>query len=189
VNFAGGSPGGAGPNDYNHLAPSLVPLNVVSFSTNAAGSYGYLLSNNGNTQTVTVTENTELQIGSYPTAFNALLDVKSTKTYQILLTAGEEVGEIASISGGQFTAVTTNLSQFVGTGQNIITFSMFLGLSVDDPAVTHSSPEPETSIRVTGTSTVTYLYGATVPEPASVVMMTLGLSAVAALRWRRHRAN
>jgi hypothetical protein len=42
-----------------------------------------------------------------------------------------------------------------------------------------------------GSETVTYYYGSSFlnPEPASLVMLTLGVTAVAALAWRRRRVG
>jgi hypothetical protein len=42
-----------------------------------------------------------------------------------------------------------------------------------------------------GFETVTYFYGTTfpIPEPASLVMLSLGLTAVAGLAWRHRRAK
>jgi len=146
-------------------------------------------------QTFDVTERSELVLGSFPTAFNGLLDAKSTFVYSTSLGPGQAGGGTAMVSGSAFTvftAMTTDLSQFVGTGQNVISGMIGFNITVDNPAITVTPPDG-TNVRPLaehGTSTVTYLYGTTfsIPEPSSVVMMTLGLAAVAALAWRRRIA-
>ncbi len=190
VNFYGASEGGVGLNEYNQMSPSLAPLNVVSFTTTASGTSLYnIINNSQNTQTVNVTQTSELVVGSYPTAYNALLDAESTVTYQITLTAFEQYGERASVSGSASTAVTTNLSQFVGTGQNSIDSAIYLILSFDNPSITFSRQDPESYSYTSGTSTVTYFYQGSFPEPASIVMMTVGLTTVAALACLRHHGH
>ena len=165
VNLRGGSPRGVGPNAFNQLAPSLAPLGYVFFDTTASGSGDYTLYNNSSTtQTFNVNEITTIVIGVFPLPFDALLDAVSTRTYSVSLGPGQTIGEGAEITGNAsatFASTTTDLSQFVGTGQNVISVSIGASITVNNFSITVTGPNGSINdpVSYSGTTTVSYAYG------------------------------
>jgi hypothetical protein len=196
--------GGFGLLPYNQLDPSLAPLNDVATTVNFVGVSGnlyYLVNPTSTTITFDATLNWLLVIDGGTSAsnrftVNATLGPSQFTTLQFSLFGFQ----LSSVQSSQ----TTNLSGYIGTGQlypfGSPTSGGFVGyferVTVDNSSImvtTMYDQQPVSTSAMIGTETVTYYFGPTVimPEPASLVMLSIGLATVAGvagLAWQ-HRSR
>jgi PEP-CTERM motif len=173
---------------YNQLNPSLAPLNNVAFTVGlgfAGGSVFSLVNTTGSEQTFNVNERTDVSTdGGSATAF-AVESVTLKPGAMTLVTT-------PNIYANLFAMQSTGLSHFVGTSelQPTIGLSGSAVPSISGIQVTDVTQQFATT-RADGSETVTYYFGTTffTPEPSSVLMMLIGLAPVAALAWRRRKAQ
>lgn len=179
---------------YSQLSPDLAPLNAVAFESTAIGRSDDYFLDNRSASTVTFAA----------TAFDAFsLDaggVSFSRTFTITLPGfgGTDLSWLIN-NGKPIVAsrlVTTDLDRFIGTGLLSFEGTIIESLRVDDPAIhVYSSGLGAVGggfAFYDGTETITYYYGSTlgpVPEPASLISMSLGLASVAGLAWRRRRVR
>jgi hypothetical protein len=187
------APHGASSTPYNQFNPSLGPLNVVATTVTytTGGAFGPSFGNVYELQNMT----------SSAIVFNARLfgfvnsDAGGTlftnTTVPLILGAGQMTFlQPVPAFGAQYSNYRTglDLSGYIGTGQ-LLPFAM-TGFPTED-SVTADSPSilvtSDQNYRYNGTETVAYYFGDSfpLPEPSSLVMVSVGLAAVAACLWRQ----
>jgi hypothetical protein len=197
--------GGSGGQPYNQLNPGLAPLNAVVFSITVEGSangfsgQGDLFVVSNNTFGTTLSFNTTVA-GTFSSEAGGF----STR-YTVPTTLGPGGSmDFTPIQippqGFQSTMVeTTNLSLWVGTGTlTPIVGAFFESVTTDVPPPSQGPPLVSvtelSTFNFQGSETITYYYGssfppAPAPAPPSLVMLSLGLAAVAGLAWRQRKAR
>jgi hypothetical protein len=184
---------------YNQLDPSHLPLNAWAITVNlnsGAGPQWQLLNPTSNTISFNATLHGSINTDAGPTAIvNTVMPLTLGPGQSTLVYVHNPFSSFPS-PAYQISAVdpaTGNVS-LVGTGQvqpfDIVTqnggfvFNEFVtannGISV---SVIHLGMDAALS----GTETVAYFYGDTpfIPEPASIITLSLGLAAVTACVWRQ----
>jgi hypothetical protein len=184
------APHGGTLGSYSQLNPSLAPLNAVVTTITVGGQGNIYTLTNPTSNTISFTASLfgalnidTLGFVSVSTMSETLGPFQSTMLTTLPLPMGTQSSS----------AQTTNLSAYIGTGTLVVT--QFGGgfqdsVHTDNPSIIVSSP-PLPNFAFGGTETVTYYYGSTflIPEPTSLVMLSLGLAAVAGLAWRQRKAK
>jgi hypothetical protein len=177
-------PKGSNPGSYNQLSPSLAPLNVVAFDSTCTGT------TSGIRLTNTTSAPVSFKLTIQDTFSDDALFFFQTQTIPLTLSANQTLDTGFSINGGKpliGSASLYNPVGFVGTGTLVPDVSAFETAFTDSGVVHFTGLTPTGDIipNYNGIETITYLYGPTSPEPASLVMLSIGLAAVAGFAWRQ----
>jgi hypothetical protein len=188
-NFHFASHGGTGaiPPGFNQLDPSLAPLNAVLFTLIFSASFETFEVLNPTFNTISFNATLsgsfgEGNVGIYRTQFTEPVTLPGGQsTFLTPLTIPPPGVQLSN-------AQTTGLSEYVGTGQVFLTFGGFDNATIDNSLIQVSNLDASD---FRGTETVTYYYGSTLllPEPASLAMLSLGLAAVAIMRWQHRKSK
>jgi hypothetical protein len=182
--------------NFNQLDPSLAPLNAVVLTVSATG-YAFSSGITGHDDTFQVTNPTANTI-----SFNAMLfGSLSTDAggFRTMSTVPTTLGPHQSqdfipllIPSPAFQSTMTLLgdlsqSEYVGTGTFLTVVSDLNFVITDNSLISVTDLDARI---IDGFETITYYYGSSflVPEPASLVMLSIGLTMVAGLAWHRRRA-
>ena len=173
---------------YQQFDPALGPLREVDIAiSGTASSDDYTFTNvtpSPITFTGTVLEEFH-SAGATDVAFVSTF----TETLAPYHSSGNHYVDGKFVASASYTPATIDLSQWVGTGLHPIDMDVFPGstASASDPGITVEGHREYAGF-IDGTETVTYLYGTIVPEPSSVVMLSLGLAGALGMAWLRRAA-
>jgi hypothetical protein len=181
--------GAMGSTNYDPFNPALGPLNAVQTTISVLGVGPSYLLTNPTSSAITFLAGTDFELFS----MGGFYDAKAS--YLLTLGPGQstDVTTFISLSTvSNTTALFSNLDGFLGT-----TPASLPGITGANSGVfptnsaIRSVMDPSFAFSFSGNVSVTYYYGSTLllPEPGSVVLLSLGLAAVAGLAWRRHRAS
>lgn len=174
------------PFPYNQLDPSLAPLNEVVFEVNANGAQGpfHVTNPTGSTLSFNLFVSATLSTDGGGTS------TATTVPTTLGPGASIDISPTLSYSGSAFK--TTNLSSYVGTSDIMPSAFFFGSVFSSNPLITimDDSAFGGPGLFASGTEKVTYAFGDTlgVPEPHSMIMLSLGLAAIAGMRHRSVRA-
>jgi hypothetical protein len=164
---------------YAQFNPALGPLHEVDIAISGGASSDYYSFQNHALVTVDFTATVGVQVGA------AMNNVVIESTFAVSLRSGETNVNLGNAGGvytatGSYTAASSNLAYWIGTRTlNPDIVSLFSFARVSDPRI---FVQPAGLGAATGgTETITYVYGLVTPEPASAVMLGLGLVAVAGM--------
>jgi hypothetical protein len=172
---------------FSQLDPSLAPLNAIGMAVDFRGggtgpNYElYNTTNNAVSFYVTLVSQLSTLVGQTPYTYTVIPVT--------LGPAGSAYFTPTQIppAGYQFSGLLPGADSFIGTRMLTVTLGGIEGVTASSPLVRVNQLQTG---EIDGSETVTYYYGSSfpVPEPASLVILSLGLAVVAGLAWHRRRA-